>query len=92
MSNKELIKTQMSGILNLPVESLEDDADLASLVNNSFILIELIIDPERAETQGIEFAKNVVGFCRTTMRVIACPPSSGLGNQQWIAPMFHLTA
>ena len=56
MSNKELIKTQMSGILNLPVESLEDDADLASLVNNSFILIELII--ELQEEYNVRFGQS----------------------------------
>ncbi len=44
MSNKEQIKIRMAEILNQPIEALDDEVILTSLVNNSFILVELIIE------------------------------------------------
>ena len=47
------IKDRMSEILNQPRDALADDAELTSLVNSSFVLVEMIIDLQ--EELGVRF-------------------------------------
>ena len=55
MHETETIRARMAEILNLPVETLADGAVLTSLVNSSFILVELII--ELQEEYGVLFGQ-----------------------------------
>ncbi len=52
MSDAEQIRRKMSAILGHPAD-LPDDAELTSLVNSSFILVEMLI--EMQEEYGIRF-------------------------------------
>lgn len=43
MERKESFKLAMSKFLNQPVERLQDDASLSSLVSESLVLVEMVI-------------------------------------------------
>ena len=68
MKTKEQFKTRMSEILNIPEDSLNDDADLTSLVNNSFILVELMI--ELQEECGVCFGQADMRDVKTVGQLI----------------------
>ncbi len=42
--NSAIIKKKISEFLKVPLEKLDDEVELRTLVSNSFILIELIIE------------------------------------------------
>lgn len=44
MTTPAAVKQRMAAFLKLPEERLEDDAPLASLVHESFVLIQLVMD------------------------------------------------
>ena len=44
MSNKERVREKMGDTLGHTSEMVRDDAELTSLVNSSFLLVELVIE------------------------------------------------
>ena len=44
MSNKEIVRTKIAEILGHGRDLVVDDAVLTDLVNNSFVLVELVIE------------------------------------------------
>ena len=53
MTSRDQIKGRMAEILNQPLEALDDEVEMTSLVNSSFILVEMII--ELQEEFGVRF-------------------------------------
>jgi len=55
MDNPEKIRAKIAQFLEQPIEALRDDIELTSLVSNSFLLVEMII--EMQEEFGVRFSQ-----------------------------------
>lgn len=55
LNSRTHIKDRMSETLNQSRDALADDAELTSLVNSSFVLVEMIIDLQ--EELGVRFTQ-----------------------------------
>ena len=69
MTRTEDVRAMMAKILDQPLAALADDAALSSLVNNSFILVEMII--EMQEGFGVRFRQADMEGVTTAGRLIA---------------------
>jgi acyl carrier protein len=69
MSLREAAKQKMAEVLGHAPESITDDAALSSLVNSSFVLVELVI--ELQEEFGVRFQQVDMNGVTTVGQLIA---------------------
>ena len=68
MDRSAEIKAKMAELLSQPVEALADDVELTTLVNSSFVLVEMII--ELQEEFDVRFTQTEVTGVTTVGQLV----------------------